>query len=235
MSSIQAVDLVIEFPIYGIESRSFKNSAIRVATGGILGKDSADRVVVRAVDEVSFELKAGDRLGLLGHNGSGKTTLLRALAGVYEPVRGSLMVKGRVASMLSISLGMELEATGLENIYLRGIVMGLSKNKIKGLVDDVCEFADLGNYIHMPLRTYSSGMSMRLAFAMSTSVAADIILMDEWLSVGDAEFVQKAEKRLQDMTKQAEILVIASHNPALLAANCNQIANFEHGRIVSIN
>lgn len=235
MSSIQAVDLVIEFPIYGIGSRSFKSSAIRVATGGILGKDSADRVVVRAVDGVSFDLKAGDRLGLLGHNGSGKTTLLRALAGVYEPVRGSLIVKGRVASMLSISLGMELEATGLENIYLRGIVMGLSKKKIKELVDDVCEFADLGNYIHMPLRTYSSGMSMRLAFAMSTSIHADIILMDEWLSVGDAEFVQKAEKRLQDMTQQAEILIIASHNPALLSANCNRIANLEHGRIVSIS
>ncbi|MBJ7298672.1 MAG: ABC transporter ATP-binding protein [Dolichospermum sp.] len=234
MSRIQAVDLVIEFPIYGIASRSFKSSAIRVATGGVLGKDSADRVLVRAVDQVSFDLKAGDRLGLLGHNGSGKTTLLRALAGVYEPSSGFLRVKGRVASMLSISLGMELEATGLENIYLRGIVMGLSKKNVRDLVDEVCEFADLGDYIHMPLRTYSSGMSMRLAFAMSTSIKSDIILMDEWLSVGDGEFVQKAENRLQEMTRNAEILVIASHNPALLSANCNKIITLEHGRIVSI-
>ncbi len=235
MSSITANKLVIEFPVYGTSSRSFKKSVISAATGGRLAADARDRIVVRSVDSISFQWKAGDRVGLVGHNGSGKTTLLRALAGAYEPVSGSLVVEGSVVSMLSITLGMEGEATGIENIYMRGILMGLSKSEVVSLIEDVTEFSELGNYIHMPMRTYSTGMMMRLAFGISTSVKADIILMDEWLSVGDVDFAKKAETRLQSMVGSAKIFVMASHNSGMIEAICNKVMHLEHGKVVSQN
>jgi len=189
---VSARDLVVDFPIYGGKSRSLKSTVLRAATGGSIAADAADRVVVRALDHVSFDLNEGDRVGLVGHNGSGKTTLLRVLAGVYEPVSGSISVRGRVASMLSITLGMDTDATGYENIFLRGTILGLRKREIARMVDEVCEFAELGDFIYMPMRTYSAGMVMRLMFAISTNVQADSLLMDGWLGAGDAEFTEKA-------------------------------------------
>lgn len=233
MSSITADKLVIEFPVYGTSSRSFKKSVISAATGGRLAADARDRIVVRSIDSISFQWKPGDRVGLVGHNGSGKTTLLRALAGAYEPVSGSLVVEGSVVSMLSITLGMEGEATGIENIYMRGTLMGLSKSEVVSLIEEVTEFSELGNYIHMPMRTYSTGMMMRLAFGISTSVKADIILMDEWLSVGDVDFAKKAEERLQSMIGSAKIFVMASHNSGMIEAICNKVMHLEHGKVVS--
>lgn len=234
MARIVANNIVVEFPIYGGGSRSLKNTFIRAATGGLLAKDAADRVVVRAVDHMSFDFREGDRVGIVGHNGSGKTTLLRVIAGAYEPVSGTIEVSGKVASMLSIALGMDNEATGLENIFLRAIIMGLKPKQIALLVDEICEFSELGDYINMPVRTYSAGMAMRLAFAISTCVAGDVILMDEWLSVGDADFSAKAQKRLMQIVDQAKILVIASHNENLIRSNCNRIVRLDHGKIASI-
>ena len=232
VSTIRAETLVVEFPIYGAKSRSLKNTAIRAATGGILARDAGDRVVVRALDNVSFEWREGDRIGLAGHNGSGKTTLLRAIAGIYEPIGGSLTVEGRIASMLSLTVGMDPEATGYENIFLRGVTMGLRRHEIAQVADDVCEFSELGDYIDMPLRTYSSGMAMRLAFAIATSVKADILLMDEWLSAGDQAFAEKSKKRLGELIDRAKILVLASHSPDVIKANCSKIIRLDHGRIV---
>ena len=233
MHLIAARDLVVEFPIFGAKSRSLKNTFIRAATGGSLEKDSSDRVVVRALDHLDFEFRDGDRIGLVGHNGSGKSTLLRVLAGAYEPVGGTIDVRGTVASMLSITLGMDMEATGYENILLRGAIMGLKPEQTAAIVDDVCEFSELGDFIDMPMRTYSSGMSMRLAFAIATSMQADIILMDEWLSAGDAGFSAKAQQRMNDLLDQAKILVLASHSPDVIRRNCSRILLLEHGRIVS--
>jgi lipopolysaccharide transport system ATP-binding protein len=229
---VRATDLTVEFPIYGASSRSLKKSFIRAATGGVLATDAGDRVVVRALDGVSLEIREGERLGIVGHNGSGKTTLLRVLAGAYEPVGGVLEVRGRVASMLSITLGMEQEATGLENVYIRGAILGLRRHEIDALVPEIAAFAELGDYLDIPLRTYSSGMAMRLAFAISTCISADIILMDEWLSVGDREFSVKAQQRLRQMVDSAKILVLASHDPALLEANCSRIIRLDHGKLV---
>ena len=232
MSTIRAESLVVEFPIYGAKSRSLKNTMIRAATGGVLAKDAGDRVVVRALDQITFEWKEGDRIGLVGHNGSGKTTLLRAIAGIYEPIGGSILVEGRVASMLSLMLGMEAEATGYENIFLRGATMGLTRAQIEEIVDDVCAFSELGEYIDMPMRMYSSGMAMRLGFAISTSVKADILLMDEWLSVGDEAFAEKSKRRLSELIDRAKILVLASHSPEVIRANCSRVIRLEHGRVV---
>lgn len=235
MAHIKAEDVTVEFPIYdGVKSRSLKKRFIHAATGGLVARDVSERVVIRALDKVSFELKDGDRLGLVGHNGSGKSTLLRTIAGAYEPVGGTMQVTGRIASMLSITLGMDPEATGYENIFLRATVMGFKPREIAPLVDQIAEFSDLGEYINMPLRTYSSGMSMRLAFAISTSVDADIVLMDEWLSAGDAAFAEKAHQRLTRMISKAKILVLASHDENLLRNNCSRIMRLEHGRIAQL-
>lgn len=234
MTIIAANNLLIEFPIYGAKSRSVKNTVLRAATGGVLAADAADRVVVRAIDHVSFDWKEGERIGLVGHNGSGKTTLLRAIAGVYEPAGGTIDARGRVASMLSITVGMDVDATGYDNIFLRGTILGLRRREIIDLVDEICEFAELGDYIHMPMRTYSSGMGMRLMFAISTSVKADIILMDEWLSVGDDDFSKRAQKRLTELVDEAKILVIASHNQEVIKNTCTRVVHLEHGKIVDV-
>jgi lipopolysaccharide transport system ATP-binding protein len=231
MPRVKADNVVVEFPIYGAKDRSFRQAFISAATGGRLARDSTDRVVIRALDGVSFDFRDGDRVGLVGHNGSGKSTLLRVIAGAYVPLAGSLEVTGRVASMLSITLGMDAEATGFENIFLRGAIMGLKPREIEERVDEICAFSELGDYIHMPLRTYSSGMSMRLAFAISTSLKADIILMDEWLSAGDASFTAKAQTRLYELVEQAKILIVASHSPETIRANCNKILRLHHGSV----
>ncbi len=234
MSKVVATDVVVEFPIYGAQSRSLKNTFIRAATGGILARDAADRVVVRAINNVSFSFGEGDRVGIVGHNGSGKSTLLRVIAGAYEPTSGEINVQGKLSSMLSIAVGMEAEATGLENIYLRGIVMGLKPKEIAAMVDGIAEFSELGDYLHMPLRTYSSGMYMRLAFAISTSVPADIIVMDEWLSVGDTSFYEKAQQRLKDMIDRSKILFLASHDEKLIRKNCNALIRLNHGEMTGL-
>ena len=200
----------------------------------MLAKDSANRVSVLALDNLSFEFHEGDRVGLIGHNGSGKSTLLQVLAGIYEPTSGSIEINGVITSMLGITLGMDTDSTGLENIYLRGRFMGLNKKEIDGLVDSISEFSGIGEFINLPMRTYSSGMSMRLAFAIATSIDADIILMDEWLSVGDADFVLKAKERLTQLVDKARLVVIASHDHSLITDQCNIIVRLEHGKISSI-
>lgn len=234
MASIVARNLVVEFPMYWGRSRSLKNTFIRAATGGLLARDAADRVVIQALNDISFEFREGDRVGIVGHNGSGKSTLLRTIAGAYEPVGGTIDVTGKLATMLSITLGMDTESTGYENIFLRAIIMGLTRKEIEPLIDEICEFAELGDYIHMPMRAYSSGMSMRLAFAISTCIPADIILMDEWMSVGDAEFSRKSQSRLQTMVDQARILILASHDEHLIRKNCNKIMHLDHGKLVKL-
>lgn len=233
MAYVKAHELVVDFPIYGAQSRSFKTAIVRAATGGTLARGSDDRVVVRALDRVGFEFHEGDRVALVGHNGSGKSTLLRVLAGAYEPVSGLVDVRGSVACMLSIALGMDLDATGYENIQLLGMLFGMSKESIGRKTEEIAEFTELGDYLSMPLRTYSTGMNMRVAFAVATSLEADIILMDEWLGVGDAHFIEKADQRLRSFVQRAGLLVLASHAPELLRKNCNKGLLLEHGKVVA--
>jgi lipopolysaccharide transport system ATP-binding protein len=230
MAFVRADRIAVEFPLYSHAHRSFKHHLLQSATGGRIGQ-RGHVTVVRALDELSFHLKPGDRVGLWGHNGSGKTTLLRAIAGVYPPVSGRLEVVGRIASLIDLNLGMDGEATGFENIRMRGILMGLPRRAIDRLMDDVAEFAQLGEFLSMPVRTYSSGMHMRLGFSISTAVEADIVLMDEWLSVGDADFQARARDRLLRFLARSKILVLASHSEQLLRDLCNRMIHLEHGRI----
>ena len=231
MALISLKNVSVSFPIYGAGSASLKKTLASSVTGGRFGKETGINVV-QALSNINLELKSGDRLGLVGHNGAGKSTLLRALAGVYEPSAGEFVRQGTVASLIDPALGIEPDASGVENIMLRGLVMGMSKRQIDDLTPDICEFSGLGEYVNMPVRTYSTGMLMRLAFSISTSVEADILLMDEWLSVGDADFTAKAEQRMKDVVAKSGILVLASHSPELIAKECNRVIHLEHGRIV---
>lgn len=222
MPSIQLQNITVQFPIYSFHSRSLKNSLVGKMTGGEIGRDVSNHVAVTALQSITLELKEGDRLGVMGPNGAGKSTLLRVIAGIYTPTSGSVKVEGRIASLIDISLGMALEASGFENIRMRGVMMGLTLKEIKSLEEEIAEFTELGPYLNMPIRSYSTGMHMRLGFAVSTAVPADILLMDEWLSVGDEAFKVKAEKRLKDYVKKSSILVIASHSKETIQKLTNQ-------------
>jgi lipopolysaccharide transport system ATP-binding protein len=232
-SEIIARNLGVEFPIFENSHRSLKKSVLNIATGGRIGSDAGKHPVVSALVDINFHIGEGERVGLVGHNGCGKTTLLRVLSGVYAPVHGQLEMQGRVASLLDVSMGLDPDATGFENIYLRGIMDGLRPLHIRSKIDEIAEFSELGDFLNLPVRTYSSGMRMRLAFAISTSVEADILLMDEWLSVGDANFKEKASKRMEELVGDASILVIASHDPGLITSTCTRCISMEHGHIVS--
>jgi lipopolysaccharide transport system ATP-binding protein len=231
MASIDFNNVSVDFPIYNASARSFKKRLMQVATGGQLGADSNGRVVVRALDGVTFSFRDGDRVGLLGHNGAGKSTLLRLLTGVYAPSSGTREVIGDIGSLIDISLGIDPEATGRENIYLRGGLLGLTKQQIARQLDEIVEFSELGDFINMPLRTYSTGMHMRLAFAVSTTVRPQILLMDEWLSVGDEGFKHKAEERMNQLVQTTNILVVATHSRELLMETCNRAIWLEHGKV----
>lgn len=229
---VHADSISVDFPIFENSQRSFKNRLISLSTGGMIHKDIANNTIVTALDNLSFKFKKGDRVGFIGHNGSGKTTLLRVIAGIYSPTSGDFNVQGNVASLLDVSLGFDPDATGYENIYLRCILSNISSEEIEKRIEEISNFSELGNYLSLPIRTYSSGMQLRLAFSISTCVDADIIIMDEWLSVGDSDFNKKAADRLNLLVNKASILILASHDLDLIKATCNRIITLEHGKII---
>ena len=220
----------IDFPIYNAKNRSLKNTVMQAATGGKVSF-GAEGTVIRSLEDVSFEIHEGERVGLIGHNGAGKSTLLRALSNVYAPTAGRAEIVGEIGSLVDISLGIDGEATGRENIFIRGALLGLKQKEIEDRFDEIVAFSELGEFINMPVRTYSSGMHLRLAFAVATIIRPEILLMDEWLSVGDAAFNEKAEKRLNDLVQSSRILVIASHSRELIEKTCTRAMWFEHGRL----
>ena len=224
-------DLVVDIPIFNAKGRSLQHKVLGAATGGRIASNAAGQVVVRALDHVSLEASRGDRIGIIGHNGSGKTTLLRVISGAYAPTSGLALVDGELGILIDIALGIDPEATGRENIVLRGSLLGMRRSQIRKYEPEIIEFADLGDFIDMPLRTYSAGMHLRLAFAISTVLRPEILIMDEWLSVGDENFKSKSEGRLEQLVSGASILVIASHSRELLLRLCNRLVYLKHGRI----
>ena len=231
MAHITFDNVSIEFPIFNATGRSLTSSILKVATGGKLDADPNGRVLVKALTDISFSLHEGDKIALLGHNGAGKSTMLRALGRVYAPTHGTAEIVGDIGSLIDISLGINPEATGRENVNIRGQLLGLTKQEISEKYAEIVEFAELGDFMEIPVRTYSSGMHLRLAFAVSTVVRPEILLMDEWLSVGDADFQHKAEERLRDLVSGTKILAIASHSRELVESVCNRAIWLEHGQI----
>jgi ABC-type polysaccharide/polyol phosphate transport system ATPase subunit len=231
MSKIELNNVGVEFPIFNASSRSIKKNVLKAVTGGVIGKNARDKKVVRALNNISFKIKKGDRLALIGHNGSGKTTLLRVLAEIYHPTSGSINISGKITPMFDIGLGIDPEATGYENILIRGIYLGLKKKEIEKKIDSIAEFTELGDFLNMPVHTYSSGMNIRLAFAVSTCVVPEILLLDEWIGAGDANFMAKAQERVTEIVSKSNILVLASHNKDILRKWCNKGLWLEHGEM----
>lgn len=232
MAHISLKNVTVEFQIYGTNTRSFKRKLMRRATGGHLGQNEDGMVFVRALDNVSIELNDGDKIGLVGHNGAGKSTFLRTLAGIYKPVAGRIEISGDVSTLIDPSAGMDVDATGIENIYLRGYTLGMSKQKIHSLIDDIAEFTELGDFLDMPVKTYSAGMFSRLGFAVSTAVQPEILLVDEGLGAGDASFQNKVAQRMDEIRSNVKILVAASHDSNLLEVlGCRPI-QFAAGKIM---
>jgi lipopolysaccharide transport system ATP-binding protein len=231
MPTVILENVSVRYPVMGASSYSLKLTLAAAATGGRIAKD-AGVTVVEALRDVSLNLEDGARVGIVGHNGSGKTTLLRVITGVYSPSTGRVSVNGRVASFVDPMLGIENDATGYENILIRGLISGMRRSAILKLMPDIAEFSGLGDYLSFPVRTYSTGMLMRLAFSVTTAVTADIIVMDEWLSVGDSEFQERAERRLRDVLDKTGIFILASHSQVLIDRECDYVVELRHGVVV---
>lgn len=236
MTAIIAENVTVDFPIYGGGHRSLRQTLF-ARTGGLIRREGTgrqQRIIVRALDCLSFALQDGDRVGLIGHNGAGKSTLLKVLAGVYQPDTGSLCIEGRVSPLFNSAPGLEYDDNGYENIITCGLFLGMGSEEINRKLPDIVAFCELGEYLDLPVRTYSAGMVARLGFAIATSIDPDILLLDEGLGAGDAAFAERAEARMKALVQRTRILVLASHSDALIKAMCNRAMLLEKGRLVAI-
>lgn len=222
----------LSYPIYSFDARSLRNVVFSHAVGGRLKKSAQHQVMVQALDGISFTLYEGDRLGIAGHNGSGKSTLLRVLAGIYQPDQGSVSIDGKVSSYLDLALGLDYEATGRDNVRTLLRLRGLTQDEIDALSGDIVSFSGLEGYIDLPVRTYSQGMLSRLVFATATAVPAGVLLMDEWLSAGDARFTQQARERMETVFHSAKVSILATHNDQLIHSTCNKLLILEGGKAI---
>lgn len=225
---IKADNVGLDFPLYHYGSRSMKKSLIDVITRSKFELETG-RVILKALKNIDFQISAGDRVGLVGPNGAGKTTLLRLLAGIYQPSYGSLDVRGKIGSLVDIGAGIDQNATGFENIDLFLLFNGCPQDEFKEKRQRIAEASGLGDYLLMPVRNYSSGMSVRLTFSMETIFEPEILLMDEWLSAGDVEFREYSENRLRSLVTESEILIIASHDKRLINKFCNRTFRLKDG------
>lgn len=237
MASISLRNVTLDYPIYGT-ARSFRKilfKSVSGFTGGNIHREGAhgERVVVRALAGLTLDIGHGDRVGLLGHNGAGKSTLLRVLAKVFAPTAGELVMDGKISPLFSAVPGLDMDDTGYENLINCGIFLGLTRQEIADRTADIIEFSELGDYMDLPVRTYSAGMVTRLGFALATSINPDILLLDEGLGAGDARFTERAAKRIESLVARASILVFASHADLLIKMMCNRALLLDHGQAVA--
>jgi ABC-2 type transport system ATP-binding protein len=227
--SIDIEHAYVDFPIFDAKSRSLKKAVLSKA-GGNIGTDS--RVpIIEALRDINVSLRQGARVGLVGHNGAGKSTLLRLMSGIYEPTRGQASIRGKVAPVFDLGVGMDPEISGFENIMVRGLFLGMTKKQMNERVDDIADFTELGDYLSMPLRTYSTGMRVRLALGVVTSIDPEILLLDEGIGAVDAEFLAKARDRLNALVERSGMLVFASHSDEFLVDLCDTAIWMDHGVI----
>jgi len=231
MAAIELVDVGLDYPIYDSRARSFKQALITNLGGRLSRTDGSGRVVVEALRNVTLSVRPGERVGLIGRNGAGKSTLLKVMAGIYEPPLGRAEISGRVASLLDVTMGMDFEATGYENIVMRGVFLGMTFAEARGKFSEIERFTELGEYLTLPMRIYSTGMVLRLALAIATSGDSDILVVDEVISAGDAGFTRKARARLEMMIERAKILVIASHDENVISSLCTRAIVLSGGHV----
>ena len=229
MSSIRVENLSIKFRIYHDRSPSLKDYFANL----FKRQSQTAHSDFWAVKDVSFEIRAGDRVGIVGHNGAGKSTLLKALCRVYESSDGLISVDGRIAPLLEIGAGFHPEFTGRENIYLNGAILGYTKQQIRSIEPEVIAFAELEEFIDTPVKYYSTGMYMRLAFSLATAIHPDILVLDEIFAGGDAAFMEKAKARMHDLIDKADIMIMVSHDHQLVKSLCNRVIWIDHGKLVA--
>lgn len=233
MASVVVRNATVEYPIYNAGAMSLRNRLISIGTGGVISRGTRNVITVKALDEVSFTIDDGDRVGLVGHNGAGKSTLLRTLAGIYEPAGGEVKVEGRVSTIFQLGAGLDRELSGYENVVRMGMMLGASRAEARTFIPDIEDFTELGNFLAVPVHTYSAGMLTRLTFAVATAIRPEILLIDEVLGAGDADFQKKAKIRMERVVKSARIFVLASHSPEMIDLYCNRTLHFEHGRLIA--
>ena len=226
--------VTVQYPVYNTRAKSLRSQLVRISTGGRIEQESASVQLVTALRNASLALQDGDSVGLIGHNGAGKSTLLRTMAGVYVPVSGHITRQGRVATVLELGAGMDSELSGYENIIRMSMLLGLSQEECKTRLADIEDFTQLGAFLNLPVRTYSSGMATRLMFAVATSTRPDILLVDEIFGAGDAEFQEKAARRMEALISSVGIFVFASHDHKALKRYCKRFFRLEHGEISEI-
>ena len=234
MAKLSFHDVTLRYPVFNSRGMSLRNHLVRMATGGTIESDAGHTTVVTALRGVSFSLKNGDAVGLVGHNGAGKSTLLRAMAGIYSPQSGAICRVGKVATVLELGAGLEPELSGYENIVNLGMMTGLHLEEAKALTPDIEAFTELGDFLQLPVRTYSSGMTMRLMFAVATAGTPEILLIDEMFSTGDEGFQEKSRARIRKLISSAQIFVFASHDHTLIKTYCNRVFRLEHGCLKEI-
>ncbi|MBV9314757.1 MAG: ABC transporter ATP-binding protein [Pseudonocardia sp.] len=244
MVSIDIVDAYVDFPIFDAKSRSLKKAVLGKAglskagfgksrpgnAGGLIGTDGGVPII-EALRGITLSLRQGHRVGLIGHNGAGKSTLLRLMSGIYEPTRGRASIVGKVAPVFDLGVGMDPEISGYENILVRGLFLGMTRKQMMQRIDDIAEFTELGDYLSMPLRTYSTGMRVRLALGVVTSIDPEILLLDEGIGAVDADFLARARDRLNALVERSGILVFASHSDEFLVDLCDSAIWMDHGQI----
>jgi len=231
---IEVDRVTVQYPIFNARNKSLRSHLVRLSTGGRIEREAAGVRVVTALRDVSFELHEGDRVGLLGHNGAGKSTLLRTLAGIYAPASGTVRTQGRIATVLELGAGLDPELTGYENITRMSRLLGQSTADIAASLEDIEDFSQLGEFLNLPVRTYSAGMTTRLMFAVATSTTPDILLLDEVFGAGDVEFQEHARERMEMLVGRVGIFVFASHEHDRLKRYCNRFFLLEHGRVTEI-
>jgi ABC-2 type transport system ATP-binding protein len=230
---IETHQACVDFPIFDAKSRSLKKAVLGVV-GGNIDSDARKVPIIEALRDITVTIEEGDRVALVGHNGAGKSTLLRLFSGIYEPTRGTALVEGRVAPVFDLGVGMDPEITGYENIMIRGLFLGMSRKQMEARVDEIAEFTELGDFLAMPLRTYSTGMRVRLALGVVTSIDPEILLFDEGIGAVDAAFLDKAKGRLAELVSRAGLLVFASHSDEFLRQLCTSAIWMEHGRVKQV-
>lgn len=232
MSYIILDNVSVRFPIYDSSNRSFRRSLLHLGVGGTISRGRG-RMDVRALENISLEIRTGDRVGLIGHNGAGKSTLLRILSGIRAPTAGTVSIQGKTSALLSLGSILDPEMTGVENIHHACVLLDIPAKRQNTLVDEVIELTELGAFIDLPVKTYSAGMQMRLSFALMTSQEPDILIMDEVFSVGDRHFQEKTSRRMLELQENAKILIVASHNDNQIRSMCNKAVWLVQGRIQS--